>query len=188
MRGKAFLVMVPVALVAGCGNSSGGGTVGSLAAPSDAPVASEPSVPDPTITDAPATEAPVSLPPPVATTPPVSAVTQWATGGGLEQIKTLTLDFGAINVAGNNADAAATRQACVTLTADAAKAQTYAPVPLASAQTHWATALSEFESAGTDCTAGLDATDENLISKSVDELNAGGGELSAANKLILAAP
>lgn len=150
----AFTVLT---LIAGCGSSH--------ATPKPAP--------DPS---------PSPSPSPSPTPSVDAALTGWAKGGGLDKIDAITTDLAAIHDAGS--DATMVRDGCAELEASVAAAQFYKPVPQASAQQHWAAALTAFKAAAGECLAGIDENKPALLQKTSADIDTGTTELAATTKTL----
>ncbi len=117
---------------------------------------------------------------PTAATSVDAALTAWANGGGLDKVDALTTDLAAIHDAGS--DATTVRDGCAELESSAAAAQFYKPIPQATAQQHWAAALTAFKAAAGECLAGIDENKPALLQKTSTDIDKGTTELAAATK------
>lgn len=79
---------------------------------------------------------------------------------------------------------AAVGSACSTFRSDIEKAQAYAPMPIPSLEKDWAAALAEYARGTTDCLAGVNNLDTNLIVQAASEISAGTNDLNSLSSQI----
>jgi hypothetical protein len=172
-----LIVLVPLALVVGCGSS--GLTADNSAASSQSSVTND-SLASPTDNYYPPADPPTT---PVAPSPNPFQV--WADGGGLADIDALSAAFTAVHESGaNGTDLAATQTACGQLRDAVTAAQVYDPIPNVAAQQHWSAALDEFGKAWVDCLVGIQSLDASQITLSSTEMTAGTDELNQTNTIL----
>lgn len=104
---------------------------------------------------------------------PGPAVAAWARSGGQGHVNNLLADFNDLQTAAQAADPPQVRAVCVRLQGHVEAAQAYTPIPDGTAQAAWSAALAQYARAATDCIAGIDAGDSDLITRSGQELTAG---------------
>jgi hypothetical protein len=106
------------------------------------------------------------------------AVAQWVTKGGEDNLKTLAGDFKDLEDAANNNDMSAISDSCAQLQTDVEAAQAYDPIPDPQAQHNWSAALADYAKGATDCVAGADSSNADLITKASTEITDGSTELN----------
>lgn len=182
MLKKVLIAAVPLALLVGCGSSSG-----SVAAPTPTetipmdtylPTGPVPSGDIPS--DDPSTVPPVAVPTPDVKT----LITAWAQGGGLNKIGALTSALSNVGASGTSGDVTATRAACIQLTTAVSAAKDYEPIPDAAVQQHWVAGLDDLGTASINCVAGIDSGSASLIGDAGNEETQGTAELSDATTLL----
>jgi hypothetical protein len=178
MRGKIVSALIPIALAAACGSSSGSPSGGSIATPAENAAGDSLGVPSASAADVPNET--------TATPDAKVAVTAWAQGGGLAKITGITTALGKIAVAGTAGDVTALKPACIDLAVAVSAAKDYGAIPESTIQGHWAAGLAKLNDAAVHCSAGLLTNNAALLSQCADEETAGGAELSEANKELLA--
>ncbi len=125
----------------------------------------------------------IGLPEPLATgggpTDPAlaMAVAQWASGGGGDRLTMLADDFTELETAAEANNLPGISTSCTRLRTDVKSAQAYDPIPDAQAQHDWSLALAQYERGATDCVAGADEANQNLMTKASTEIVAGTNEL-----------
>ncbi|MFE4599415.1 hypothetical protein ACFRKE_00990 [Kitasatospora indigofera] len=115
-------------------------------------------------------------------TPAGGRVAQWYAGGGkthVDRIESSTRDIG---MAANSGNSKALQAACIDLFKDVTAAQGYRMVPDPDAQKYWASALTFFKSASTDCGNGASMDDPALLSASSRAMRQGGAEIDAMTR------
>jgi len=105
------------------------------------------------------------------------AVAQWVTNGGATDLKSLGADFSALETAANTSDLAAISSSCAQLQSDVESAQSYDPIPDPEAQHNWSAALAEYARGATDCVAGADTSNDDLITRASTEIVTGSKDL-----------
>ena len=101
--------------------------------------------------------------------------------GGQDQINALQKDMSNISTDGANQDATQMNTDCTTLSGDVKSAQGYGPIPEEQAQQHWGAALTDFENAASDCSAGTAPMDVTRLTRASGEIESGSGELGKAS-------
>lgn len=167
-KGQLIVAAVGVAVLLCCGgvllvNALSGNTGGNQAGSS--------------ATDSPAAAA--SQAPPAG-----AAVVAWMGNGGQQRITAIGGDFNALHAAGQNTPAA--RRACASLQRDVESAQAYPPIPDLVAQPHWTAALADYARAATDCLAGVDTFNADLLARAATEMSAGNDEVDAVTARVKA--
>ena len=123
---------------------------------------------------------PTATPSAVGTPPDpalAQAVANWVTNGGETDLDALGSDFFALEDAANSSDLARMSAGCQQLRSDVGAAQQYDPIPDPQAQKAWAVALADYAQAATDCVAGADKSNMDLITKASKEITVGSVEL-----------
>lgn len=169
MKARGILVGLAIAAtVTACG-SSGGKTPVALSSPADLGI------------NTPASPTPTAAP----TTPPVAEqLINWYTGGGQAIFTAIGTDLDALETASSNEDSAGVETASVSLEADIDRAQAYAPMPLATAQSEWAAGLSNAKDATTDYITGANTEDASEIYAGTAALNTATSHLDVVAELI----
>jgi hypothetical protein len=106
-----------------------------------------------------------------------AAVATWVTNGGEADLDALGSDFTALEQAANASDLASMSAGCTQLQSDVEAAQQYDPIPDPQAQHDWSAALAEYARGATDCVAGADTSNVDLITKASQEITAGSTDL-----------
>lgn len=89
-------------------------------------------------------------------------------------------DTTAISNAAQAEDFPAARAACLSLVADAHTLQADSPVPDATLNNLWQTALDDYSKSGTECMAGIDTNDPTMLKQAITDM---GGAISAVDQL-----
>lgn len=160
--GKWIVAVVPVALVVGCGGSSGPGSV-----KGDEGV----------IRSQQATTAP-------APSPTAETKADWLASGGQDILDAISGDLTQLAAAGGNADSQGVETAAISLKADIDRGQQFHPIPNAAAQTEWTAALADGGTAATDYITGAENMDAGLITAGTSALEQGTAHLKVMNELL----
>jgi hypothetical protein len=163
-----LIVLVPLALVVGCGSS------GQLT--TDNAASSQSSVSNDSLD----TSAPL---PDVTSAPTANPLVTWYQTGGASVMNSLTAVLGSVSTM-DPTDPTAALAACENLGTTVSTAQGYAPIPDTLVQAHWSAALTHFKNASDDCVAGIKANDTSTITFAGAELDEGTSELNAASSAI----
>lgn len=184
--GCGCLGVIAVLVIGGIGALVGGGDSHSTAAApkSSASAAASTAAPTPKPKPKPA-PTPKPAAKPAATTNPTldtaAAIVAWYTSGGQDHINAMQKDMSNISTDGANQDASQMNTDCGTLSDDVTKAQDYGPIPDEQAQQHWGAALTDFDNAASDCSAGTSTMDASQLAKAAGEITSGSSELGKAS-------
>jgi hypothetical protein len=88
-------------------------------------------------------------------------------------LNALQFDFSAISGDAKNVNLQALRGACHQLHTDTATAQSLPPIPDSRLEKDWSTALTDYGSAATACTDGMDQNSSGLIDQAVSDIQDG---------------
>lgn len=105
-------------------------------------------------------------------------VAQWVTNGGEDNLKALAVDFKDLEDAANTDDLPTISSSCAQLQTDVEAAQSYDAIPDPEAQHNWSAALADYERGATDCVAGADTSNADLITKASTEITDGSTALN----------
>jgi len=105
------------------------------------------------------------------------AVAAWVSGGGESGLDALGSDFSTLEAAANASDLARMSAGCDRLRSDVEMAQQYEPIPDSQAQHDWALALASYARGATDCVAGADTSNANLMTRASSEITSGSAQL-----------
>jgi hypothetical protein len=105
------------------------------------------------------------------------AVAQWVADGGEANLKTLAADFTDLESAANSNNLPSISTSCAQLQKDVEGAQSGDPIPDPEAQSAWSRALAQYERGATDCVAGADESNVDLITKASTEITSGSTDL-----------
>jgi hypothetical protein len=125
----------------------------------------------------------VATPPrPARSGPPdpalAEAVGAWVSNGGEADLRALGSDFKSLSTAANANDMGQMSASCARLQTDVEAAQQYDPIPDPRAQRDWTEALKQYARGATDCMAGADTVNPDLLTKASDEITAGSTSLN----------
>jgi len=178
------VVIGAVALLSG-GSSKPAAAAGTVvAAPSTSEAVANP-VETPPAPTAAATTA--SLPPPATTAPasPTAKLTTWYTTVGKADIATLTTDINTIAADDRRDGMGEDLQAdCLQLDNDTSAAQGEPPIPNASAQLSWSSALTTLHQGWWNCNGGFSDNSTTEVSNAVAEIESAGPLLTATTQRI----
>jgi hypothetical protein len=114
-----------------------------------------------------------------ASATPSGRVAQWYAGGGKTHVDRIEASTHSIGLAANSGNSKALQAACIDLFKDVTAAQGYRMFPDPDAQKYWASALTFFKSASTDCGNGASVNDPDLLSSSSRAMRQGSAEIDA---------
>jgi hypothetical protein len=102
--------------------------------------------------------------------PTVVAALAWYNGGGNIHLTTLATESIVRELAVRDSKSVGLRWVCTLLQQHVQAAQTYAPYPDSEGQRWWAAALASFARSATDCLAGVDTSNGDLLTRSWTEM------------------
>jgi hypothetical protein len=115
-----------------------------------------------------------------ATTSVTSAIHDWYINAVKDLLTPIGNDAVDMANASNKGDLVGMRTACTSMQTHVKAAQAYAAAPDAEAQADWTAGLAQFARAATDCIAGVDADNNALILRTVNEIQTATGDLDKA--------